>query len=182
MLLKQGQIARLRRKFGPKPDEGQVFIQTQTRVEDGVGYKTVIEWLGPIPARISFDPENRSAERVIAGQPTSQHRYLVELPFETEVWETQQLMWAGVPWLPSKSYLAGHRVVPSNANGKVYRAENTGVTASLEPDWTDITGDYNSDGTINWICVGDYSKLSVIEIAQYESYAITKDVYCDFRS
>jgi len=181
-LIRPATLRRIQTKFGPKSDEGQVFIQTNGRLRDGAGWKENKITVGPLPARISFDQENRVREQPIAGQPGAQHRYLVELSAYTDINEKQDILWAAAPWLASRVVATGQRFMPTIPNGFIYEAEIGGSTSAVQPTWPIVVGGTVMDGAVTWECVGGYQVLRIVEIGRFDSYEMTRDVYCDLRT
>lgn len=188
-LIREATLQRLQKRFGPKPDEGQAFLRRHTRVADGAGNRLVETLIGPLPARISFDAENRMTEHPIAGQPGAQHRYMVELTAYTEVYEKDELLWAGEPWAGARNVLKGTRRVATSVNPttpallrKFYIAQNEGITGTSEPAWPSALNGTVVDAGVTWKCMGQWAELQIIEIAEFDSYELTRDLYCDLRS
>jgi prepilin-type N-terminal cleavage/methylation domain-containing protein len=49
-------------------------------------------------------------------------------------------------WAPSRAYTAGTLVIPTTANGHVYRATTSATSSAAEPSWSTTTGGNTSDG------------------------------------
>jgi hypothetical protein len=187
-LIRPRVMRRLRRKVGPRRDEGQVFIvrQAATRSRDGAGWKPgAPATSGPHGARVTMLPRQRDVETVGAGSLSQIARYLMELPAFLEVRQSDVLHYAPPPWQAGTLYESGMGITPTTPTGSVYINTVEGVTGTVEPDWaTDAPdkGDTVTDGDVTWQNVGGYIPLQVVEVDQLETYELTRDVYCDLKS
>ncbi|SRR6056297_776870 len=64
-------------------------------------------------------------------------------------------VWTASAWQSDTSCSSGDIVIPTTANGYVYRATNSGTSGSSEPTWieddsTNTWGDTVSDNTVTW--------------------------------
>ena len=64
----------------------------------------------------------------------------------------QDLLWP--TWVASQAYPLGWYIRPSEPNGRLYKCLNPdGVSGETEPDWQDIVGSTQLDGTVQWLCI-----------------------------
>jgi hypothetical protein len=178
MLISSSELSQLQRSFGPKSDEGQVYVRTIIKVRDGLGWKDNEVSTGPIPARVSFLPIRIQQETLSAGKPEGASRYLVELPADVLLEATDTILVAAPTWAALKTYLGGARVMPTTPNGLTYWATGLGKTGVTEPTWPTVKGNTVSDGTVTWKCAGPYLSLNIESIAEADPYPVTRNIYC----
>lgn len=74
-------------------------------------------------------------------------------------------------WVASTSYSKGDFRIPTVANGRLYRALNSGESGASEPTWPTTVGDKVTDGSgdnqIEWQCVNDTS-VTLVDGTDYE--------------
>lgn len=77
----------------------------------------------------------------IPGLADTPNRVVIKYPDETNT---------GYPaWVPSSSYTANTKVIPTTANGYYYQCTD-GVSSNTEPAWPKSNGSTVQDGTITW--------------------------------
>jgi len=74
------------------------------------------------------------------------------------------------------AYGAGAYVVPTAANGHVYKCTTAGTTGSTEPTWPTTHGATVADGSVVWAEVG-FNKLSGVLMAMDNYYKYNGDSY-----
>jgi len=71
-------------------------------------------------------------------------------------------------WQASTAYSAGDYVVPTSANGHIYKCTSAGTSDSGEPSWPTTDGNTVEDNTVTWQCV---------ENGDLEHYEVSGDGY-----
>jgi hypothetical protein len=87
-----------------------------------------------------------------------------------QILEARQI---GDYWKPGTVYAPGAKVIPATANGRIYKAVSGGTSGQVEPNWSAVSYDRFTDGTVTWQEAGAaLSGVFDLEGAVYDAWGI----------
>jgi len=173
-VIDDSELAELEREFGPKLDENVAYIVREGEpVKSGLGKTLPPEVvIGPFGCRVTYISNQNVRERVLGGQISTEGDYLLSLPAGTVTYNSDIVRVTALPWQPTKRYVKGARIVPTDNSNHVLVCIKTGITGAEEPNWPAVKdeGSVILEGTVEWQNMGKGEDYQIIQVAGPTTY------------